>query len=293
MPFRSSFDCLWCGTHHDVRSDADLEGWASLCPECIGRADDNGFLRSRLRAALTERSSVAAPAAAGSATSDAPLAAPAPPTTVPVEPRVLPAAAFDDWYLRRGRFSRGPIVDQPWQMELDEATRWVDAIPMSGVIVELGAGSGWWSTLLAEKGELWAFEPDEAALEQARQRLVAHGLLAHLHVRDPLAPPDRAADVVFAAYLLGSAANEQGLLKRLAVARGWLRVGGTFAFIEASPDEAADAVDGPSGPIWPRDPQVLHEALVAAGFERPELSLTHSAFVLGSAVAAPIESAHD
>ena len=59
MPFRASFDCLWCGTAHTCRSADDLEGWAQLCPACVGKAGDNGFLRFRLRQALTERGAAA------------------------------------------------------------------------------------------------------------------------------------------------------------------------------------------------------------------------------------------
>ena len=55
MPFRATFDCLWCGAAHTCRGPEDLEGWAQLCPDCVGKAGDNGFLRFRLRQALTER----------------------------------------------------------------------------------------------------------------------------------------------------------------------------------------------------------------------------------------------
>ena len=55
MPFREAFDCLWCGTPHRTRGPDDLEGWAQLCPACLGRAGDNGFLRMRLHAAMTDR----------------------------------------------------------------------------------------------------------------------------------------------------------------------------------------------------------------------------------------------
>lgn len=64
MPFRATFDCLWCGRRHRVGSKGDLEGWAGLCPDCLGRAQDNGFLRARLRAALAERSAAERSAAA-------------------------------------------------------------------------------------------------------------------------------------------------------------------------------------------------------------------------------------
>ena len=62
MPFRPSFDCLWCGTHHETRGSDDLEGWAQLCPACVGRAGDNEFLRFRLRRALEERTRASRPA---------------------------------------------------------------------------------------------------------------------------------------------------------------------------------------------------------------------------------------
>ena len=55
MPFRTAFDCLWCGTAWTTRGPDDLEGWAQLCPDCVGKAGENEFLRFRVRDALTER----------------------------------------------------------------------------------------------------------------------------------------------------------------------------------------------------------------------------------------------
>jgi len=54
-PPATSFSCLWCGTPHVARSADDLEAWAQLCPDCLGRAGDNEFLRFRLRQALEAR----------------------------------------------------------------------------------------------------------------------------------------------------------------------------------------------------------------------------------------------
>src|SRR3954468_10110132 len=58
MPFRARFDCLWCGAPYETRTPDDVEGWAQLCPDCVGRAGDNDFLRFRLKAALAERAGV-------------------------------------------------------------------------------------------------------------------------------------------------------------------------------------------------------------------------------------------
>jgi SAM-dependent methyltransferase len=242
-------------------------------------ADSNGFLRGRLRAALSERAAAASPSVPESPLAASPVAAPAP-------SQRASSPEHDDWYLRRGRFSRGPVIDGPWQMELDEVTRWLDAVAMSGTIVELGAGMGWWSTLLADKGELWLYDADGDALDAARRRLMAHGLLAHLHERDPLAEADKAVDVVFAAFFLGAASMTAGLADRLSVVRGWLKPGGSFVFLEVRPNGSAAPLDGPAGPLWPRDVDDLAAALGQAGLEPVEMRQTRSAFVMGRATAA-------
>ncbi len=260
MPFRATFDCLWCGASHATRSPDDLEGWAQLCPACVGRAGDNGFLRFRLRSALEERGR--ARSAVGSAASD--RASPMP---------ALAAAPSDEWYLRRGSHSHGAIEDATWLADLDAATLWLDGLPLAGRIVELGAGSGWWSPLLAGKGELWAYESSRDDRDRLRRRLVAHGLRAHLHPWDPWSePPDR-ADAVFGAFLLGRV-PPRAAAPFLERARRWLRPGGVFAFIEALPGAERDA---------PTDPSRLEVALGDAGFTASELTTTSRFFVLGSA----------
>ena len=200
MPFRATFDCLWCGTAHTCRGSDDIEGWAQLCPTCIGKAGENGFLRFRLRDAITERGRAGVPVAAG------PHPAAADATAVGDDDLVAyyeaRAPEYDDWYLRRGRYSRGPIHDTAWNAELDSAGRWLDGLPISGQIVELAAGTGWWSPLLAAKGELSIYDAAEAPLDRARDRLLAHGLRAHIHTRDAWAEPDRAVDAVFTGFWL-------------------------------------------------------------------------------------------
>jgi SAM-dependent methyltransferase len=266
MVFRPAFDCLWCGRAWEVRAAGDLEGWANLCPDCLANADGNGFLRMRLRAALRDR-------AAAAATAVTPSAAP------------VASGDWEDWYLRRGGFSRGPIHDGPWTMELEQVTQWLDQADRRGVIVELGAGMGWWTGLLAEQGELWLYDADGASLDAARARLLAHGLLAHLHQRDVLAAPDKAVHIVFAAYLLGLAGSPESLRARLEVIRSWLRPSGAFLFVEAKATPDGVPIASPSGSLWPRDAGSLRRAILDAGFDSAEVQETRSAFVFGRALA--------
>ncbi len=259
VPFRATFDCLWCGAAHTCRGPDDLEGWAQLCPDCIGKAGDNGFLRFRLRQALTERG-----AAGGAAASAEVARAPEADAHVAVVEPVAPTAAappgpdavllayyearapeYDDWYLRRGRYERGPIHDAAWDAELDAAGRWLDEIPIHGEIVELAAGTGWWSPLLASKGELSLYDGTAAPLDRARERLVAHQLRAHLHVRDAWAEPDRPVDAVFTGFWLSHVPRAK-LAEFLGIVRRWLKPGGTFAFIDSLADPQSSAADHPA-----------------------------------------------
>ncbi|HEY7132818.1 MAG TPA: class I SAM-dependent methyltransferase [Candidatus Limnocylindrales bacterium] len=272
---KSSFACLWCGRPWTTRDPNDLEGYAQLCPDCLGKAGDNPFLRFRLRAALdararataagsTDAGSTDAGSTAAGSTAAAPRPEPSPEPTPAPEPAPAPeptpvpepsmademvayyearAPEYDDWYLRRGRYEHGPIHDAAWNAELDAAGRWLDGLSMGGRIVELATGTGWWSPLLAGKGELWCFDAAPAPLERARQRLLAHGLRAHLHVRDAWAEPDGdPAGALFAGFWLSHVERDR-TAAFLDLAGRWLAPGGRVAFIDSLPDPQSGAVD--------------------------------------------------
>ena len=308
MPFLQTFTCLWCGTSHSTRSPDDLEGWAQLCPDCIGKAGDNGFLRFRLHQALRERSA----ASRGGDEATSPVAvADAQPTrgrddaAPDIDRQMIDyydarAPEYDDWYLRRGRYERGAIHDAAWNAELDAAGRWLDGLAWGGEIVELAAGTGWWSPLLASRGELSLYDASTAALDRARERLVAHGLRAHLHVRDAWAEPDREVDGLFMGFWLSHIPRDR-LAEFLALSRRWLKPGGRIAFIDSLDDPASRAVDH-APPADDRavrtlgdgreftivkvfyDPDELRQALSGAGFDAVDVSTTGRFFILGTAV---------
>jgi SAM-dependent methyltransferase len=210
------------------------------------------------------------------------------------------ATEYDDWYLRRGRYARGAIHDAAWHAEVDAAGRWLDAQPWHGRLVELAAGTGWWSPLLASKGELSLYDTSPTALDRARDRLLAHGLRAHLHERDGWAEPDRQVDGLFVGFWL-SHVERTRLAAFLALVRRWLKPGGRFAFIDSLPDPASGASDHPP----PHDDRAVRrlddgrefsivkvfrsadeyaQALQAAGFGDVDVTTTGRFFVLGQGV---------
>ncbi len=321
MAFRKSFDCLWCGREWTTRGGDDLEGWAALCPDCLSRAQDNDFLRYRLRAAIRDRAAAAkGPDAAGGAApmvsrgAEAAGARPSPRRSEPTSSSTPEVVAerdaemkayyaartpeYDDWYLRRGRYARGPVRDLAWHGELDEVTRWLDALPISGEIVELAAGTGWWSPLLAQKGELSIYDAVPEPLDLARRRLVAHDLRAHIHVRDAWEEPDRQVDALFCGFWLSHVSRDR-LDAFLGVAHRWLKPGGILAFVDSRPDPESGAVD--HDPVAPdetslrrladgrefRIPKVyysageLRDALLRAGFAEATVTQTARFFLMG------------
>jgi SAM-dependent methyltransferase len=301
---RATFDCLWCGRAWATRSPLDLEGWAQLCPDCLSRAGENPFLRFRLRDAIVARGAAAGgtPAveaeAAGEAEAPPEAAAPARDAEMLAYYEAR-ASEYDDWYLRRGRYSRGPIHDAAWDAELDGAGTWLDGLPISGEIVELAAGTGWWSPLLASKGELSLYDTAEAPLERARERLVAHRLRAHLHVRNAWAEADRQVDALFCGFWLSHVPRAR-TGDFLALAKRWLKPGGILAFIDSLPDPQSGAADNPEPTedlavrrladgreftiikVY-REPLELEDALRSAGFKSPRVTTTGRFFLLGEA----------
>jgi demethylmenaquinone methyltransferase/2-methoxy-6-polyprenyl-1,4-benzoquinol methylase len=259
-----------------------------LCPDCIGRAQDNDFLRYRLREGLRARSAAARPPATTKVER--------PTRDEDAEMKAYYAARapeYDDVYAGSGL---PPLQRAVFHADLDAATLWLDALPLSGEIVELAAGTGWWSPLLAQKGELWLYDAVEEPLELARQRLVAHGLRAHIHVRDAWAEPDRQVDAVFTGFWLSHVGSAR-LIEFLSLVRRWLKPDGTFAFIDEAPGpdytptvderQARELKDGRQFTVVKvyRAPDELADALREAGFSAIETTTTSRHFVLGSASA--------
>lgn len=289
MPFRPAFDCLWCGRPWRASGKADLTGWASLCPDCLDRAQDNSFLRFRLRSALRERSGGStAPVQTPSAAAPA-GAVPAPAPAVERRIGETRAPESDDWYMRRGRYSRGAARDLAWHAELDAVTTWLDGLPFEGTIVELAAGAGWWSPLLASKGDLSLYDASEELLDRARDRLVAHRLRAHIHVRDAWQEPDRPVDGVFCGFWLGQV-QDRRLDRFLGLVGRWLRPGGRFAFVESLPDPEAGPADatpdaqGMTDGTTYRSAEAYADALRRSGFAEPVVAVSGRFFVMGTAV---------
>jgi demethylmenaquinone methyltransferase/2-methoxy-6-polyprenyl-1,4-benzoquinol methylase len=211
------------------------------------------------------------------------------------------ASEYDDWYLRRGRYSHGPEADAIWAVELSAAADWLGRLALGGEIVELAAGTGWWSAILASKGNLAIYDAADEPLRFAAERLAARGLAAEIATRDAWAEPDRQVDGLFCGFWLSHVPRAR-LGEFLGICRRWLKPGGVFAFIDSRPDPESSARNHPTPAndaslrrlndgrefnitkiYW--HPEELESALAAAGFATAKVETTNRFFLMGSAVA--------
>jgi SAM-dependent methyltransferase len=209
------------------------------------------------------------------------------------------AGEYDDWYLRRGRYSHGPAEDEAWRANLDAAADWLGRRAFHGRIVELAAGTGWWSPMLARMGELTLLDAAPEPLEIARDRLAEASLVAEFKVCDAWAEPIGAADGLFTGFWI-SHIDRSRLDEFFALALHWLAPGGRLAFVDSRPDSASSAQDHrpPEEDVQVRrlhdgstfrvrkifyEPAELADAMARAGFTDIRVEVTERFFVLGSA----------
>jgi demethylmenaquinone methyltransferase/2-methoxy-6-polyprenyl-1,4-benzoquinol methylase len=212
------------------------------------------------------------------------------------------ADEYDDWYLRRGRYSHGEAADATWNAELHMAAEWLDSLPIHGDIAELAAGTGWWSPLLARRGELTLYDANAGPLAIAADRLAGAGLAAKVEVRDAWTQPDRQVDALFMGFWLSHVPRAR-LGEFLALCWAWLKPAGTLAFIDSRLDPESSATNHPTPAddlstrrlndgreftitkiYW--EPSEMEAELAAAGFSDAQVSRTQRFFLLGQATAA-------
>jgi demethylmenaquinone methyltransferase/2-methoxy-6-polyprenyl-1,4-benzoquinol methylase len=83
------------------------------------------------------------------------------------------APEYDEWWLRRGRYDRGPELNGRWFAEAEQVYAALDDIRMGGDVLELAPGSGTWTErLLRTASSVTAVDasPEMLALNRARLR---------------------------------------------------------------------------------------------------------------------------
>lgn len=116
------------------------------------------------------------------------------------------APEYDEWWQRQGSWDRGAEHTARWRREVDQATDELARINLTGHVLEIAAGTGWWSQrLIRTASELTLLDIAPEALAINRDRLARSG--SEIPVRTIVADvfdwdPPSTYDAVFFSYWL-------------------------------------------------------------------------------------------
>jgi SAM-dependent methyltransferase len=152
------------------------------------------------------------------------------------------AGEYDEWFLRRGRYDRGPELNQQWFAEVAEVADSLARFRPTGRVLELACGTGWWTQqLVGSADHLTAVDasPEVLALNAARLgsdrvRYVQADLFAW--------EPDGRYDVVFFSFWLSHVPPDRfdAFWDRV---RACLAPGGRVFFVDSRPEPTSTAMD--------------------------------------------------
>jgi SAM-dependent methyltransferase len=152
------------------------------------------------------------------------------------------AEEYDEWFLRKNRYDRGPEHKQQWFAEIGELAAALDAFAPSGDILELACGTGLWSQRLAPYAKtLTAVDSSPEVIEINRRRVRAPTVR---YVKADLFQwrPDRQYDTIFFSFWLSHVPPER-FEPFWAAVRAALAPGGRIFLIDSLYSETSTAHD--------------------------------------------------
>jgi len=154
------------------------------------------------------------------------------------------AAEYDDWFFRRGRYDRGPQHRTEWMRGIATLERWLKCRMPFGDVLEIAAGTGLWTRLLAEGSRrIVAVDASPEVLGISAKRLTSTSVNVEYRVADVFAwTPTTCYDTVFFAFWLSHVPRARfDWFWRLVGAA--LRPGGEAVFIDSLREASSTARD--------------------------------------------------
>ncbi len=119
------------------------------------------------------------------------------------------AQEYDEWFLRRGRYDRGPHANAQWFAEVRQIEQALDEFAPGGDVLELACGTGLWTQrLLNHARRITAVDASPEMLALSQQRIRSPQVR---HVQADLFNwrPDGPYDVVFFSFWLSHVPPER------------------------------------------------------------------------------------
>ena len=193
------------------------------------------------------------------------------------------APEYDDWWYRRGRYTRDPEHERRWLLDVAELEEHLRVFAPRGDVLELAAGTGIWTRRLVPSADR------VVAVDANAETLALNTPAAELVLADIFSwEPPQEFDIVFFSFWL-SHVPEERFAEFWSFVRSALRPGGRVFLIDSGPPEAAgdgelqvrQLADGREFTIVKRfwQPAGLAERLAALGFDL-DLALTGNGLFL-------------
>jgi SAM-dependent methyltransferase len=152
------------------------------------------------------------------------------------------AGEYDEWFLRQGRYDRGPELNRQWFGEVAEVAEALAQFRPEGRVLELACGTGWWTEqLVACADSLTAADasPEVLALNAAR---LGPGRVRYVQADLFAWEPDGKYDVVFFSFWLSHVPPERfdAFWERVCAS---LAPGGRVFFIDSRREPTSSATD--------------------------------------------------
>jgi demethylmenaquinone methyltransferase/2-methoxy-6-polyprenyl-1,4-benzoquinol methylase len=181
------------------------------------------------------------------------------------------APEYDDWWYRRGRYTRDPDRERRWLLDVAELEERLRDFAPHGDVLELAAGTGIWTRRLVPTADR------VIAVDANAETLALNTPAAELVVADIFSwRPPQQFDVVFFSFWL-SHVPEERFDEFWALVRSALRPDGRVFLIDSGPPELAgdgelqvrQLADGREFTIVKRfwEPDALEERVAELGFE--------------------------
>ena len=152
------------------------------------------------------------------------------------------AGEYDEWFRRAERYDRGPEANARWAAEVGQVSDALAAFNPAGNVLELAAGTGWWT------GRLARYAASLTAVDASPETLAVNkGKLGDAPVRYIKADlfdwqPDRQYDVVFFSFWLSHVPPERfDAFWRLV--RSCLKPNGRVFFLDSRYEGTSTAAD--------------------------------------------------
>jgi 2-polyprenyl-3-methyl-5-hydroxy-6-metoxy-1,4-benzoquinol methylase len=191
------------------------------------------------------------------------------------------AGEYDQWFLRQGRYDRGPELNRQWFAEAEEVARALASFAPSGRVLELACGTGLWTQHLARyANSITAVDSSPEVIAINRERLGAGntGKVEYIQADLFAWQPTGQYDVVFFSFWLSHVPPER-FVAFWEMVRAALAPEGRVFFIDSLYSETSTASDhrleGEEAATLTRRLNDGQEFRIVKVFYRPEKLASH------------------